>query len=158
MKTWILGGLGIVFVLLIGLGTGLFVSGALQGDAADNDEEQTEEGVAEGEEQRPEAIYYEMTPAFVVNVEAERRVRYLQVKVEVMARDQAVIDAVDRHMPQIRNELLLLFSDLEYDKVQNREGRETLQQATREQIVSVLEAEEEPAEVEAVYFTNFVMQ
>lgn len=157
MKTWILGGLGIVFVLLIGLGTGLFVAGALDaGDVANG--EQAEEGEVEGEEQRPQPIYYEMSPAFVVNVEAERRVRYLQVKVEVMARDQAVIDAVDRHIPQIRNELLLLFSDIEYDKVQTREGRETLQQATLEQIVSVLEAEEEPAEVEAVYFTNFVMQ
>lgn len=158
MKTWILGGLSIVFVLLIGLGTGLFVAGALQGNGVAEEAEQTGEADPEGEEQRPEAIYYEMSPAFVVNVEAQRRVRYLQVKVEVMARDQAVIDAVDRHMPQIRNELLLLFSDIEYDKVQSREGRETLQQATREQIVSVLEAEEEPAEVEAVYFTNFVMQ
>lgn len=157
MKTWILGGLGIVFVLLIGLGTGLFVAGALDaGDPVNG--EPTEEGDIEGEEQRPQPIYYEMTPAFVVNVEADRRIRYLQVKVELMARDQAVIDAVDRHIPRIRNELLLLFSDIEYDKVQSRQGREELQRATREQIVSVLEAEEEPAEVEAVYFTNFVMQ
>ncbi|MCP1726442.1 flagellar FliL protein [Natronospira proteinivora] len=158
MKAWFIGGIGIVFVLLIGLGTGLFLAGALNGNG-DGIETTPLEG--EDEEEvgpREPALYYEMEPAFVVNLDMGQRSRYLQVKVELMAREEAVINAVDRHMPRIRNSLLLLFGEVDADKVASRSGREALQEESRQQIMQVLEAEGEPSEIEAVFFTNFVMQ
>jgi len=156
MKTWFLGGIGIVFVLLIGLGVGLFIAGALGSNGSPG--ETVADGEAVVEETRRAPIYYDIEPAFVVNVQAERRIRYLQVKVELMARDQDSIDAVERHIPRIRNSLLMLFGDIDYEKVQARAGREALQEEARKQIIEVLEAEDEPAEIESVFFTNFVMQ
>ncbi|MDQ2068468.1 flagellar basal body-associated FliL family protein [Natronospira bacteriovora] len=155
MKAWILGGIGIVLVLLIGLGTGLFLAGALDGNGNGGAENAVPAAV---EEMRQPPIYYAIEPAFVVNVEAERRVRYLQVKVELMSRDQASLDAVERHMPRVRNRLLMLFSDVEFEKARSAAGREALQDEALRQIVELLEEEEEPSDIEALFFTNFVMQ
>ena len=155
MKAWIFGGIGIVLVLLVGLGTGLFLAGAL-----DQDSELEEEAAAETEEDAgPEdAHYYSLEPAFVVNVSNGQRSRFLQIEVELMTRDEDVLEALERHAPAIRNRLLLLFTDLDPEKVDGRQGREALQEAAREQVVETLEAEGEPDELEAVYFTSFVMQ
>lgn len=158
MKAWFIGGIGIVFVLLIGLGTGLFLAGALDGNGDGIETTPLDEEVDEEGEPREPALYYEMDPAFVVNLDMGQRSRFLQVKVELMARDEAVINAVDRHMPRIRNSLLLLYGEVDAEKVATRAGREALQEESRQQIMQVLEAEGEPAEIESVFFTNFVMQ
>jgi len=155
MKTWIIGGIGIVFVLLIGLGTGLFLAGALGGNG---NGVPAETEIQEEEEAREPALYYEIDPAFVVNIDHGQRSRFLQVKIEMMSRDQEALDAVARHLPRIRNRLLLLLSEVDADKVGSRTGREALQEEARKQIMAVLEEENEPAEIEEVFFTNFVMQ
>ena len=52
------------------------------------------------------AQYFALEPPFVVNFTAASDVRFMQVTLQVSARDQAVIDQVKEHTPAIRNGLV----------------------------------------------------
>jgi flagellar FliL protein len=104
------------------------------------------------------AIYLEFNPAFTVNLSDTEAMRFLQITVEVMARDQLVIDAVKEHMPRIRNALMLLFGQQKASDIATREAKEALQQKALDEVVNALKAENSPSAVEAVYFTSLVIQ
>lgn len=111
-----------------------------------------------GEKAPPPAIYAELRPAFVVNLEGPDASRFLQVEVDLMAREQAALDAVTTHNPAIRNNLLLIFGSQRYQDLQTRQGKETLQQRVLEEINSILTQREKGLAIEEVYFSSFVMQ
>lgn len=102
--------------------------------------------------------YYAFDPPFVVNFQAQDTLRFLQVKVEVMARDPKVIEAVERHMPVIRNNLIVLFSAQDFTTISTRVGKERLRAQTLAEIQKVLKENTGQPGVESVYFTSFVMQ
>ena len=56
-------------------------------------------------------IYQALDPPFIINFEDQGVLRYLQIGLSVMAREQQIIDAVNNNMPQIRNNLILLFGN-----------------------------------------------
>lgn len=103
-------------------------------------------------------VYYAFDPAFVVNFQAQDTLRFLQVKVEVMARDQKVVAAVEQHMPVIRNNLVVLFSSQDFTTISTRVGKERLRAQTLAEIQKVLKENTGQPGVEQVYFTSFVMQ
>ena len=108
---------------------------------------------------RAAAIYYKFDPAFVVNFGSEGNARYLQITLEAMSRDQAVIDEIKNNEPAIRNDLVLLYSAQQPETLLVPEGKEKLRQATLEAVRKTIAAEGAKAEaVEAVYFTSFVIQ
>ncbi|MBN4079189.1 flagellar basal body-associated FliL family protein, partial [Beggiatoa alba] len=89
---------------------------------------------------------------------SQGKARFLQITVEVMTRDVTVPDKVKLHMPVIRNNLMLLFSDQSYDSVSTLEGKESLREEALEVVQQILEEETGDPGIEAVYFTSFVMQ
>lgn len=106
-------------------------------------------------------IYYSVNDPFIVNFSEQSNgaVRYMQVKMKVMAREQQVIDALTFHLPAIQHELLMLFYSQNYDELQTSEGTKALQQTCLETINRVLKSETSMEnELEAVYFTSFIMQ
>jgi flagellar FliL protein len=114
---------------------------------------------AEAASTRAAAIYYKFDPAFVVNFGSEGNARYLQITLEAMSRDQAVIDQIKNNEPAIRNDLVLLYSAQQPELLLAAEGKEKLRQATLEAVRKTIAAEGAKAEaVEAVYFTSFVIQ
>ena len=104
------------------------------------------------------ALYQPMAPAFVVNFENPKQAKFMQITVEVMARDQAVLDKVTNHDPKLRNNLILLFGSVSFDEVNSRAGKEALRQKALEEINRVLEEETGSGGVEEVLFTKLVMQ
>ncbi|HSW14071.1 MAG TPA: flagellar basal body-associated FliL family protein [Solimonas sp.] len=104
------------------------------------------------------AQYLALDPAFVVNLDDATASRYLQAEIQVMARDNAALEAVKLHHPRIRNALLLLFGQLKPAELENRAGKEKLQAAVLAEIQKILKDETGKPGVEAVYFTSFVMQ
>ncbi len=105
------------------------------------------------------AVYYAFDPPIVVNFQQDGAVRFLQVTVEVMARDAATITAVQQNGPLIRNNLTLMMSSLEHDQVMSREGRESLRTQALEEVRAVLERETGgKAVLEDLLFTSFVVQ
>lgn len=141
--------IAILLLAIIGLGVFLFMG---------NGEEDVAE-VTEPVKQAP--VYYTIEEPFIVNFseQSDGQVRYMQVKMKVMARSQAVIDAVQTHLPAIQHELLMLLFSQNYDGLLTSEGTQALQQACLETINRILQSETSlENELEAVYFTSFLMQ
>lgn len=103
------------------------------------------------------AVYYAIDPPLVVNFEDGSVVRFLQITMEIMAHDQAVIDSVQKNIPLIRNNLLLLMSNRNYQSVMSREGKEKLRQEALTEIRAVQKKAGSP-DVDDLLFTSFVVQ
>lgn len=102
--------------------------------------------------------YVIMKPEFVVSFQVGPRQRFLQLSIEVMTRQPAVIDALRVHDPLLRNEIIRIISEHEFDYLRTAEGRIELQRRLQEQVAAVIRNETGVDGVEAVLFTNFVMQ
>lgn len=148
-KILLVGVLPAVIAALLVIAT-LFVSGVIPGNGR-------EFGDSEFQESSP-AIYLPIDPTFVVNFAGQGNARFLQITVEVMTRSSDVLDNVKDHMPAIRNNLNMLFSDQQYDVISTLEGKERLRGQALEVIQRILEEETGDSSIEAVYFTTFVMQ
>ena len=102
-------------------------------------------------------IYKSLEPAFVVNIDDGRTVRFLQVKVDIMARNQETLSNIDRVEPRIRHDIIMLFSTMTREMARDQTQREQLQSKVLNIVNNVLKESGHP-EVEAVYFTSFVVQ
>lgn len=103
------------------------------------------------------AIYYAIDPPLVVNFEDGSVVRFLQITMEVMSTDQKAIDSVQKNVPLIRNNLLLLMSNRNYQSMMSREGKEKLRQEALTEIRAVQKKEGGPP-IDDLLFTSFVVQ
>ncbi|MGH8299782.1 MAG: flagellar basal body-associated FliL family protein [Steroidobacteraceae bacterium] len=104
-------------------------------------------------------LYLALDPPFVVNFQADQIVRFLQLSVEVMSRDQKTLDLLKANDPVLRNDLLMLFGNQKYSSIATPAGKEQL----RTDALAVIRKDlaqtgGDPKRVEAVYFTSFVMQ
>ncbi len=161
LATWLIIVMTAIVVVLIGIGSvaGLYYSGYLRGDqaaAATAPEGGATEDSANAPSKPP--IYLPLEPALVVNFDRHGRVGYLQAGLQLMAREQSVIDAAQANLPMIRNSLLILLSAQSYAELSSREGKEQLRQKTLDEVNGVLDRVDAPGHIEAVYFTAFVMQ
>jgi flagellar FliL protein len=103
--------------------------------------------------------YVNIDPPFVVNFEAEAMVRFLQVTIGVMTRDQEIEKLVKDNDPRVRNDLLMILSNQTYASVSTLDGKETLRTRCLESVRGIVkEMGGDPAKIEALYFTSFVMQ
>ena len=106
----------------------------------------------------PPAQYLPLDPPFTVNFDDQGLLRYLQINISVMARDKAVLEAVQNHLPQIRYNLIVLFGSRDFATLSSTEGKEKLRALALKEIQAILNKEIGAPGIEAVYFTNFVMQ
>jgi flagellar FliL protein len=81
-------------------------------------------------EAKPELppVYMSLDPPFVVNFTHRGTLRYLQVSLELMYHDPALLLKVKEHMPAIRNDLILLFSNQDYENLASAGGKENLRE------------------------------
>jgi flagellar FliL protein len=110
-----------------------------------------------GEEAAKGAVFYAIDPPLVVNFEDGSAVRFLQISMEVMAKDQKAIDSVQKNMPLIRNNLLLLMSNRDYQSMMSREGKEKLRAEALAEIRNV-QKKQGGDDIDDVLFTSFVVQ
>lgn len=151
-------------LLLVGgsIGATLFLTGALHKGAADDKTTVASANAATDSTHAPTkaqpALYQPLDPPFIINFEDQGVLRYLQIGLSVMARDKLMIDAVNNNMPQIRNNLILLFANQKLDHLASNDGKEKLRAQALEQVQAVLHREIGEPGIEAVYYTAFVMQ
>lgn len=139
----------IILVSAIGISGALYVTGVIGNDV------EAEPTVVVAKPKPP--IYIALDP-LVVNFDRNGRMGFLQAEIEVMARDERVEEALTRHAPVIRNNLLLLLSSKTYADVANREGKEQLRAEALAEINRVLLEQESGGQALDLYFTGFVMQ
>lgn len=144
----------VVLLLLIGVGAALFLMG---GDEAAEGEGDSETAEAEPVV-LPDPLYYQFNPPFVVNLPPGGQARMLQLNMQVMTRDQAVVDYLTRNAPMVRHHLFNLFSTQDAKALYGREGRESLAKAIEEKLESIMKEKEAEGDIEAVYFTELVLQ
>ncbi len=97
-------------------------------------------------------------PDFVIAFQNPKSVRFVKASIEVMVRDDEVIDALKLHMPVIRDGIIMLFSTQTEDDLVTAEGKEKFRALILQEIRDNLEELTGNPGVEAVYFSNFVMQ
>jgi flagellar protein FliL len=103
------------------------------------------------------AMYYAIDPPLVVNFEDGSAVRFLQISMSIMAHDEKAIDSVQKNIPVIRNNLLLLMSNRNYQTMISREGKEKLRDEALAEVRAV-QKKEGGADVDDLLFTSFVVQ
>ena len=118
----------------------------------------TEDSAAKQEEVKGPPIYLALDPPLVVSFEDQNAIRFLQVTVEVMARDEKAIQAVTANMPVIRNNLLMLMGGRTLTDLITREGKEQLRADSLAEVKDILVKLDSEATIEDLYFTSFVVQ
>lgn len=116
------------------------------------------------------AIYFPLSPNFVVNFNVDGRQRFLQAEMNLMFRDPTLQEQLILHMPAIRNGIVMILSKQDFAVLHTAEGKEQLRQEVLNAVRDILKTEHEHlnqrsssanamlTNVEQVLFTNFVMQ
>jgi flagellar FliL protein len=103
------------------------------------------------------ANFFAIDPPLVANFEDGSVVRFLQISMEIMARDPKALESVQKNMPLIRNNLLLLMSNRNYQTLMSREGKEKLRAEALAEVRAV-QKKEGGADIDDLLFTSFVVQ
>ena len=128
-------------------------------DAGGEEEEEDHGKKKKGEHGEALVLYQEMEPAFIVNFQNNPEARALQVSISLATDDQAALDAVKKHTPMIRNNLLMLMSAEEPAILKTAEGKDALRVKIRDEINAILKKQARKRDaIEEVYFTAFIMQ
>ncbi len=142
-------------VLLLGGGTvgALFYTGVLGGGHSEKGADKKDKVAA-----LAPAIYYELKPEFIVNFEGNQQANYLQVEIQLMTRNPAVVKTLEHEDPLIRNNILILLSGQQYVELRTAAGKEKLRAEVLKAIQKIVKTETGKSSVDAVYFTSFIMQ
>ena len=106
------------------------------------------------------AVYYAIPEPFTINFlsQSNQKTRYLQIKVTLMAHDQTTIDNAELNLPMLQDALRTLFSEQTYETVNSVEGRKSLQASSLQTVKTLLKDETGQDNLDALYFTSFILQ
>ncbi len=123
-------------------------------------EEKVDDAIIEIKKDAPSYIVITgMKPEITVNLPKGSGANFLQVEVTALTFYDEVYNAIKKHMPRIRNSLVLLFSSVDGKTLRTVEGRKQLQKKVFDDIQSNIKPYlEHNVGIEQVYFTKFVMQ
>lgn len=144
--------IAVAILALLGGGAMMFLGG---GEKQSNS---PSEGGEVSKKQVP--IYFSLEKPLVANfsVQSNDAVRYIQIKLKVMARDPSIINAFKLHLPAIKHEILLLLVSQKYDVLLKTVGVKAMQKNVLTLTNKILKKENQPHGLEAVYFTSLIMQ
>ena len=169
-KTIILVVVGILLLNGIGIGAWLFLS--------ESDSNESSTNTASKEAALGPLTYLTLVPEFIVNFGPKSKVRYLQVDLQIATRNETALKTVNTYRPVLRNDILVLLSDVSYEDLKDRAGKEALQKRLLNAINKVITAAENTTPkdqdaknevqsdadevvdgpIENVYFVSFIMQ
>lgn len=109
-------------------------------------------------EVKVKATHYLPIEKLVVNFGENSPVRFLQVNLQVMSYDPATLKVVEDNMPAVRNDILMLLAAQHYEDVSTPAGKEKLRGEIMGKIQNIVDQNAKHKKVDAVYFTEFVMQ
>jgi len=102
--------------------------------------------------------YYELSPPFVVNLQTnERRMRFLQVRLQVLGSPSAITE-VQTHNAPLRDVIITSLSSQTRDSINTPKKKKALQNKVQEEVEKVLKELTGKKQIEGLYFTNFVIQ
>ncbi|MDR9435843.1 MAG: flagellar basal body-associated FliL family protein [Thiohalophilus sp.] len=117
-----------------------------------------EEDKSETKEQAAPVVYTAMQPALVVNVNDNGRVRHMQVSVQLKLKNKNMEQYIQQYNPALRHELVMLLSDQPVKKLTSAQGKIALRDEALSALQNVMEEHIQVPAIEAVYFTEMVIQ
>ena len=104
--------------------------------------------------------YYVINNPFTINfyIQSQKKYRYLQVKIALMAHDQKVLDSAKQNLPMLQDALRDLLMDQTLKTVSSVDGRKEIQKKMLDTFNNILKRETGNGDLEAVYFTSFILQ
>ena len=112
-----------------------------------------EEGVVEEEVILDPPLYHAM-PALVVSANYQGRLRYLQVKLNVMTRNEETLGKLEVNTPLLQDALIMLLNEYPFNQLESPEGKEEFRAKALQRVQEVIADEA----VESLLFTGFVIQ
>jgi flagellar FliL protein len=103
-------------------------------------------------------VYLSLDPPLVASFQDGGQIRFLQVSVELMTRDEKVGEQVRTHTPVIRNNLLMMLGGESLATLTSRDGKEALRTQALGEVQRILKDNTGQTGVEDLYFTSFVVQ
>lgn len=117
-----------------------------------------DENKPDTKEQAAPVVYTAMQPALVVNVNDNERVRHMQVSIQLKLRTKAMEQYIQQYNPALRHELIMLLSDQPVKKLTSAEGKIALRDEALSALQKVMKEHIKVPAIEAVYFTEMVIQ
>lgn len=153
MKKIIIIGVGVFAIVGIAVGATLAVTGGFSGAESSQSDEMADE-----KNTRKEVHYYDIHPEFIVNFSNETRPRTLMMEITVASTKNEDFDLLEKHMPELRNNLLILLADMNGVKLKSTEGKNQLREKIKSNIEKLLEKHDQKTTIEDIFLTRFVMQ
>lgn len=144
-------------LLLGGGGAGYFF---MASDPTETEDEQTEktEAQADATEGSNEKLYTALKKPLIINFPKGSSARLIQVSLSLLVKSEETIEALEKHQPMLRNNLLMLISAKGPKKLASKEGKEELRAEMLEEIGKIMTKMTGKNKVDNVFFTTFVMQ
>ncbi|MFA5985192.1 MAG: flagellar basal body-associated FliL family protein [Methylococcaceae bacterium] len=106
-----------------------------------------------------EATYFEMEkPPLIVNFGKDSSVKVVQISISVMLEGLGTAEAMKKHEPMVRNNLLMAISAQGAENLKTHEGKDQLREAMKHEIEEIFHKMSIPGHLKEIYFTAFVMQ
>lgn len=111
----------------------------------------------EGDEGLGSVQYVPLKPAIITNYQS-KKLSYIKAEITLQVTGNSTAEAIDRHLPHIRHNLVMLFSRQEEATLSSSDGKAQLKEDALTAVVSVLDSENEPTDIEAILFTSFIVE
>lgn len=110
-------------------------------------------------EEPPKPPIYVALDPFTVNLQpGEDGEKFLQVKINLQVSEQPQVDLIKAQMPQVRSRILTLLSSGKASELLTVEGKTALAQQIVESVNKPFAPKAPPQKVDAVYFSDFIIQ
>lgn len=152
MKKYIIIAVGALALIGISVGASIFILGGQQPAPA------AEGPVPDQPPPALETFYFAFKPEFIVNFPAQGRAQYFMAELSVSTQEEEVLDVLETHQPELRNDLLMLFGNQDANLVTSVEGKTRLREETLAAVQAVVEKHYGRAAINDVFFTRFVVQ
>ena len=146
--------IALAILLLIGGGTAVYFVLYSGTDQATEVDQETQADA--GESEQGPALYVKMEPVFVINLPGQPSL--LQLGVSLRVSDEEMAEFISHNDPMLRHHLINLLQNKQAASLKDRAAKEALQAEMLQEINRIVTELSGPGQVDALYFTSFVMQ
>lgn len=102
--------------------------------------------------------YFEIPDPFVVNIDGEDPITFLQVNAQLKTPDRKLKAKLQEHLPAIRHTMIMLLSEQDVTTIRSMQGKKNLRKLAVKELQTVLKDQIGQPAIDNVYFTGFIIQ
>ena len=102
--------------------------------------------------------YFEIATPFVVNIQSEDGLVFLQVKAQFKVKKPELKSQLTKHMPAIQHTMMMVLSEQTQNDIRSVKGKEKLRGTALKEVQTLLKKQIGDEAVDEIYFTGFIIQ